>query len=193
MTNNFPLLTQRILSEGKCLNGGILKVDGFINHQMDPDLMMAIGTEFAKRFSDCKFNKIVTIEASGIAPAIAMGIATHLPVVFVKKKKPSTMQGMLSTVVHSFTKDTDVTICASKEFLQPTDRVLVIDDFLARGNTAQGIIELAQQAGCQIAGFGFVIEKTFQNGRKLLIDRGYRVESLAQIAALDGNVITIAE
>lgn len=193
MTNNFPLLTQRILSEGKCLDGGILKVDGFINHQMDPDLMMAIGKEFAERFSDCKFNKIVTIEASGIAPAIAMGIATHLPVVFIKKKKPSTMQGMLTTVVHSFTKDIDVTICASKEFLQPTDRVLVIDDFLARGNTAQGIIRLAHQAGCQIASFGFVIEKTFQNGRQLLIEQGYRVESLAQIAALDECTITIAE
>ena len=96
--NNFPLLKDRILSEGKCLDGGILKVDGFINHQMDPDLMMAIGKEFAERFKDSDYNKIVTIEASGIAPAIAMGIATHRPVVFVKKKKPSTMQNMLSTV-----------------------------------------------------------------------------------------------
>ena len=188
--NNFPLLKDRILSEGKCLDGGILKVDGFINHQMDPDLMMAIGKEFAERFKDSDYNKIVTIEASGIAPAIDMGIATHRPVVFVKKKKPSTMQNMLSTVVHSFTKNIDVTICASKEFLQPDDRILVIDDFLARGNTAQGIIELANQAGCKIAGFGFVIEKTFQNGRKLLIDGGYRVESLAQITALEGNKIS---
>ncbi len=188
--NNFPTLKQRILSEGKCLDGGILKVDSFINHQMDPDLMMAIGEEFAARFSDCDYNKIVTIEASGIAPAIAMGMVTHRPVVFVKKKKPSTMQNMLSTVVHSFTKDTDVTICASREFLLPTDSILVIDDFLARGNTAQGIIELAKQAGCSIEGFGFVIEKTFQNGRKQLIADGYRVESLAQITALEHNTIS---
>lgn len=188
--NNFPTLKQRILSEGKCLDGGILKVDSFINHQMDPDLMMAIGNEFAARFSNCPYNKIVTIEASGIAPAIAVGMATHRPVVFVKKKKPSTMQNMLSTVVHSFTKDTDVTICASREFLQPTDRILVIDDFLARGNTAQGIIELAKQAGCKIEGFGFVIEKTFQNGRQQLIADGFRVESLAQITSLDHNTIT---
>lgn len=189
--SNFKILEQRILNEGKCLDGGILKVDSFINHQMDPDLMMAIGNEFASRFSNCDYNKIVTIEASGIAPAIALGIATHKPVVFIKKKKPSTMQNMLSTVVHSFTKNADVNICVSKEFLKPTDRVLVIDDFLAVGNTTRGIIDLANQAGCTIAGFGFVIEKVFQKGSEHLLQSGYRVESLVRIASLEANTITM--
>ena len=189
--SNFKILEQRILSEGKCLDGGILKVDSFINHQMDPDLMMAIGNEFANRFSNCDYNKIVTIEASGIAPAIALGIATHKPVVFIKKKKPSTMQNMLSTVVHSFTKNADVNICVSKEFLQPTDRVLVIDDFLAMGNTTRGIIDLVNQAGSTIAGFGFVIEKVFQKGSEHLLQSGYRVESLVRIASLEANTITM--
>ncbi|MDO4510708.1 MAG: xanthine phosphoribosyltransferase [Bacteroidales bacterium] len=189
--NNFPILKQRILSEGRCLDGGILKVDSFINHQMDSDLMMAIGEEFARRFSDCQYDKIVTIEASGIAPAIAMGIATHKPVVFVKKQKPSTMHHMVTTEIHSFTKNTEVTVCASTEYLQKGERIIVIDDFLACGDTSQGIIELAKQAGCEVVAFGFAIEKVFQGGGKLLTDAGYRVESLARITSLDNNTITM--
>lgn len=110
------LLKQRILQDGRCYPGGILKVDSFINHQMDPMLMYKIAEEFIRRFQDRKINKIVTIEASGIAPAIMVGYIMQLPVVFVKKKKPKTMENMLSTVVHSFTKDRDYTVCISNNF-----------------------------------------------------------------------------
>ena len=113
------LLKQRILQDGRCYPGGILKVDSFINHQMDPMLMYKIAEEFIRRFQDRKINKIVTIEASGIAPAIMVGYIMQLPVVFVKKKKPKTMENMLSTVVHSFTKDRDYTVCISNNFLTP--------------------------------------------------------------------------
>ena len=122
------------MQDGRCYPGGILKVDSFINHQMDPMLMYKIGEEFIKRFSNEDINKIVTIEASGIAPAIMVGYILQLPVVFVKKKKPKTMENMLTTVVHSFTKDRDYTVCISNNFLTPDDRILFIDDFLAFGN-----------------------------------------------------------
>lgn len=127
------------MQDGRCYPGGILKVDSFINHQMDPILMYKIGEEFIKRFSNENINKIVTIEASGIAPAIMVGYIMQLPVVFVKKKKPKTMENMLTTVVHSFTKDRDYTVCISNNFLTPDDRILFIDDFLAFGNAALGM------------------------------------------------------
>ncbi len=185
------LLKQRILEDGKCYPGGILKVDSFINHQMDPDLMCRIGEEFARLYSGCGINKIVTIEASGIAPAIMAGAVMHLPVVFVKKKKPKTMENMLATTVHSFTKDRDYTVCISADFLTGKDNILFIDDFLAYGNAANGIIDLARQAGAHIAGFGFIIEKAFQNGGNNLRSMGYRVESLASVASLDNCQITL--
>ena len=185
------LLKQRILEDGKCYPGGILKVDSFINHQMDPDLMCRIGEEFARLYADSGINKIVTIEASGIAPAIMTGAAMHLPVVFVKKKQPKTMENMLATVVHSFTKDRDYTVCISADFLTSADRILFIDDFLAYGNAAMGIIDLARQAGATIAGFGFIIEKAFQGGGEMLRSQGYRVDSLARVASLDNCQITL--
>ena len=176
------LLKQRILEDGKCYPGGILKVDSFINHQMDPDLMCRIGEEFARLYADSGINKIVTIEASGIAPAIMTGAAMHLPVVFVKKKQPKTMEHMLATVVHSFTKDRDYTVCISADFLTASDRILFIDDFLAYGNAAMGIIDLARQV---------IIEKAFQGGGELLRSQGYRVDSLARVASLDNCRITL--
>lgn len=187
----FTLLKERIMQDGKCYDGGILKVDSFINHQMDPDLMWKIGSEFGKRFQDSGVNKIVTIEASGIAPAIMMGYETHLPVVFVKKKQPKTMAHMLSTTVHSFTKDRDYTVCISKDFLTPRDRVVIIDDFLAYGNASKGLEDLCIQAGAKIAGFGFIIEKVFQNGGDYLRDKGYHVESLARVLSLDNCKIVL--
>ncbi len=185
------LLKQRIMQDGRCYPGGILKVDSFINHQMDPMLMYKIGEEFIKRFSNEDINKIVTIEASGIAPAIMVGYILQLPVVFVKKKKPKTMENMLTTVVHSFTKDRDYTVCISNNFLTPDDRILFIDDFLAFGNAALGIVDLAKQSGAHIAGMGFIIEKTFQDGGNVLRNMGIHVESLAIIDSLDNCEITI--
>ena len=185
------LLKKRILEDGKCYPGGILKVDSFINHQMDPDLLFKIGEELARLYADCGINKIVTIEASGIAPAIMAGHVMHLPVVFIKKKEPKTMSNMLSTVVHSFTKDRDYTVCISADFLTPADKVLIIDDFMAYGNASMGILDLVNKAGAQVGGFGFIIEKTFQGGGDKLRAMGYRVESLAMVSSLDNCSIEL--
>ena len=176
------LLKQRILQDGRCFPGGILKVDSFINHQMDPMLLYKVAEEFIYRFRDADINKIVTIEASGIAPAIMVGYIMHLPVVFMKKKQPKTMENMLSTVVHSFTKDRDYTVCISNNF---------IDDFLAYGNAAMGVLDLVKQSGAKLEGMGFIIEKAFQKGRDVLNDADVRVESLAIIDSLEDCTITI--
>lgn len=170
-----------------------MKVDSFINHQMDSKLMYHVAEEFARLFANSGINKIVTIEASGIAPAIMVGYIMNLPVVFVKKKQPKTMENMLTTTVHSFTKSRDYTVCISHDFLTADDRILFIDDFLAYGNAAHGIIDLADQAGAQIAGMGFIIEKAFQHGRDTLIEKGIRVESLAIIQSLENCEITITD
>lgn len=187
------LLKERILQDGKCFEGGILKVDSFINHQMDPTLMKAIAVEFVRRFASERFNKVMTIEASGIAPAIMVGFLLDLPVIFAKKKKPKTMEYMLSARVFSFTKEREYDICLSRDFLTPGDRVLFIDDFLANGNAALGAIELIDQAGAQLAGMGFIIEKAFQQGGGILRDRGIHIESLAMIDSLDNCRIHIRD
>lgn len=185
------LLKQRIEQDGKCYPGGILKVDSFINHQMDPGLMYKIAEEFVKRFEGVPINKIVTIEASGIAPAILVGYVMNLPVVFVKKKQPKTMENMLTTTVHSFTKDRDYTVCISNNFLQQTDHILFIDDFLAYGNAALGMLDLVKQSGATLAGMGFIIEKAFQDGGKILREKGVKVESLTIIEDLSDCKIVI--
>ena len=187
------LLKERIMQEGRCFPGGILKVDSFVNHQMDPILMMDLAKEFVRLFQDIKYNKIITIEASGIAPAIMVGYLTHLPVVFVKKKQPKTMEGMITSVVHSFTKDRDYTVCVSDSYLTPDDHVIFIDDFLANGNAAKGILELVEQAGAELVGMGFLIEKAFQHGGDELRQMGIHVESLAIIESLDNCEIKIKD
>lgn len=179
------LLKKRILEDGKCFEGGILKVDSFINHQMDPVLMDAIAQEFADRFGHCGVNKILTVEASGIAPAIMVGYRMKLPVVFAKKKEPKTMEHVLSATVHSFTKDRNYPVSISADYLKKGDHVLFIDDFLANGNAAMGMIDLIEQAGASLAGMGFIIEKSFQNGGKLIREKGIQVESLAIIKSLE--------
>jgi len=192
MNIKMKVLEERILKEGRCFEGGILKVDKFINHQMDPYLMKQIGIEFIKRFANEDINKIITIEASGIAPAVMLGYLMELPVVFAKKKKPSTMTDMLQTTVRSFTKQRDYNVIISKEYLTADDRVLFIDDFLAFGNTAKGIVDLCQQAGAQLLGMGFIIEKAFQHGREALLELGVpRIESLAIIESLDNCEIKL--
>lgn len=187
------LLKERILHDGRCFEGGILKVDSFINHQMDPALMKAIAVEFVRRFAAVPVNKIVTIEASGIAPAIMVGFLLDLPVVFAKKKRPSTMENMLVTRVRSFTKSREYEVCISRDFLRTEDRVLFIDDFLANGNAAAGILDLVRQAGAELAGMGFIIEKSFQKGGESLRRQGVRVESLAVIDSLDNCEIRFRE
>ena len=156
-TKQFAPLVKRILTDGKCLEGGILKVDNFINHQIDPELLKQMSIELVRRFAAKDINKILTIEASGIAPAIMMGFLLDVPVVFAKKKKPSTMSDMLVTSVFSFTKQRSYDVCVAKEFLNKGDKVLFIDDFLANGNAAKGIIDLINQAEAELVGMGFFI------------------------------------
>lgn len=185
------LLIDRILQDGRSLPGGILKVDSFLNHQLDPNLMYKVAEEFSRRFAGKRFNKIVTIEASGIAPAIMMGYILQLPVAFIKKKQPKTMDNMLVSEVKSFTKNRVYTVCISRNFLTPDDHVVFIDDFLAYGNAALGMIDLARQAGATIEGMGFIIEKGFQGGGDRLREMGYDVQSLAIIDSLDDCKIMI--
>lgn len=188
------LLKDRILHDGKSLKGGILKVDNFINHQMDPVLMKSIAVEFVRRFADLPINKIITIEASGIAPAIMLGYLLELPVVFVKKAKPTTMADMYVSLVHSFTKNRTYDICVSKEFLAPGDNVLFIDDFLANGNAAFGMLDLVKQSGASLLGMGFIIEKSFQEGGKRLRElTDLRIVSLARIKSLEVNKVSFEE
>lgn len=188
---SFPLLKERILKDGICLKGGVLKVDSFINHQIDPSLLKVMSVEFVRRFADVEIDKVLTIESSGIAPAVVVGMLLDVPVVFAKKKKPSTMDNMLVTSVYSFTKNTTYDVCVSRDFLRPGEKVLFIDDFLANGNAAKGMIDLLNQAGSTLVGMGFLIEKSFQEGGAYLRQSGVRVESLALIDSLDNCSITI--
>ena len=186
-----PLIS-RILQDGRCLDNGILKVDRFINHQMDPYLMKQVAVEFMNLFAEERPTKILTVEASGIAPAVMLGYLMELPVVFAKKKQPATMGDFYVSKVRSFTKQRDYTLIISKEYLSAADRVLFIDDFLAFGNAGMGIIDLCQQAEAEIIGMGFIIEKEFQNGRKVLEEAGIkRIESLAIIESLEDNRIKL--
>lgn len=189
-----PPLRERIMKDGRCFEGGILKVDRFINHQMDPYLMKQIAIEVIRRFADAKINKILTVEASGIAPAVMLGYLMELPVVFAKKKKPSTMGDMYASTVTSFTKHRDYTVVISKEYLTAEDHVLFVDDFLAFGNAGMGIIDLCRQAGATIEGMAFIIEKAFQHGREALMAQGItRIESMAIIDSLENNEIKLRE
>ncbi|WP_343598263.1 xanthine phosphoribosyltransferase [Acinetobacter sp.] len=183
-------LEQKILSEGIVLSDQVLKVDSFLNHQIDPVLMQQIGQEFARRFKDQGITKIITIEASGIAPAVMAGLELGVPVIFARKHSSLTLKNDLyKAKVYSFTKQTESTIAISNKYLHETDKVLVIDDFLANGQAALGLADLIHQAQAEVVGIGIVIEKAFQTGRQLLLDKGYRVESLARIESLgDGKV-----
>lgn len=186
------VLCDHILKEGRCMEGGILKVDLFLNHQMDPYLMKQTAIEFIRRFADLKINKILTIEASGIAPAVMLGYMMELPVVFAKKKIPVTMDDYYQTEVRSFTKQRSYNVAIYKEYLTSDDHVLFIDDFLAFGNASIGILDLCRQAGATVEGMGFLIEKEFQGGRHLLQLEGIsRIESLAIIESLTDSQIKI--
>jgi len=183
-------LVERIKKEGQNLGGGILKVDGFINHQVDPQLMDVCGQDFAGRFRHIGANKILTAEISGIAPALAAARYLELPVVYARKRKPVTMPDqVLLTLAPSHTKGRTVELIISPEYLGKGDRVLIIDDFLASGETILGLIRLTQVAGAEIIGIGVLIEKQFEDGRKKLEKLGIPIESLAIITAMTDTTI----
>ncbi len=187
-------LRDRIQQAGKVLGNGILKVDSFINHQVDPALMDACGREFAKRFANVGATKILTAEISGIAPALTTGLHLGLPVVYARKTKPITMPDQVYlTLAPSHTKGRMVELIVSPEYLANGEKVLIIDDFLASGATILGLVRLAEAAGSQIVGIGALIEKDFEGGRAALAPVGVQVESLACIASLDNNTITFAD
>lgn len=189
--NDMKELKDRILSDGVALEGGILKVDSFINHQMDPQLMMNIAREFVRRFEAHTIDKIITIEASGIAPAILVGYILNKPVLFVKKSVPSTMSDMICTEVFSFTKNRSYTVSVSRKYISAGEKLLFIDDFLANGNAAKGVAEIVSKASATLVGMGFIIEKGFQQGRKTLAHLELQIESLAIIENLDNCQIKI--
>ena len=185
-------LKERVRNEGKNLGGGILKVDGFINHQVDPVLMDACGQEFAKRFKDVGATKILTAEISGIAPAVATGLHMQLPVVYARKRKPITMPDqVLLTLSPSHTKGHTVELIVSPEYLAGGERVLIIDDFLASGATILGLVRLAQAAGAILVGIGTLIEKNFEGGRQALSFLDIPVEALVRIQSMEGSQIQI--
>lgn len=188
------VLQEKILNEGKVLSGDVLKVDAFLNHQIDPVLMQEIGKEFAKRFKEENITKIVTIESSGIAPAVMAALELGVKVVFARKRKSLTLQdNMYVANVYSFTKQETNEISLSRNHIDENDRVLIIDDFLANGQAALGLMSLVEQSGASIAGIGIVIEKAFQDGGKKLREQGVRVESLAEIASLDNGTVTFVQ
>ena len=185
------MLIEKIKSEGIVLSPSVLKVDSFLNHQIDPQLMHEVGKEFADRFSSSGITKILTIESSGIAPAVMAGLQLNVSVVFARKRKSLTLVNDLITAsVYSFTKEETSEISVSKKYLSEKDNVLIIDDFLANGQAALGFADIANKAGSAIAGIGIVIEKGFQNGGQLLREKGFRVESLAIIDSLESGIIS---
>lgn len=187
-------LQERILREGKNLGNGILKVDGFINHQVDPQLMDACGQEFARRFRNAGATKILTAEISGIAPALTTAFHLGLPVVYARKHKPITMPDQVFlTLSPSHTKGRTVELIISPEYLAGGERVVIIDDFLATGATILGLVRLANAAGAQIVGIGALIEKSFEGGREALSHLGVPIESLVCIHSMDGDQITFED
>jgi xanthine phosphoribosyltransferase len=184
-------LIKRIQAQGEYIGNGILKVDEFINHQVDPVLMDQAGQEFARLFEQTSPTKILTAEISGIAPAVATGLHMKIPVVFARKHKPITMPDqVLLTLSPSHTKGRTVELIVSPEYLGPRERVLIIDDFLASGMTIMGLIRLTEIAGAQIVGVGALIEKTFEKGRQRLEDLDILVHSLARIKSMTKEKIT---
>ena len=180
------LLEDRIRADGEVLPGGILKVGKFLNQQMDPQLFYEMAKAWRRLYADAGVTKILTIEASGIGIAAVAGLVFGVPVVFAKKGKTKNVSGdVLTTEVFSFTHGTTNTVLVSKAYLQPGDRVLIIDDFLANGAALEGMIDLVRQSGAEVAGAGIAIEKAFQPGGDRIRATGVRVESLARVASMD--------
>lgn len=184
------LLEKRILKDGKVLNENVLKVDSFVNHQVDPKLMQEIGKDFAEHFKNRNITKVVTIETSGIAPAIMTAILLDVPMIILKKSVSNVLSNdIFQTPVKSFTKGISYDLILSKKYLDSNDNVLIIDDFLANGEASAAAIRLAKMAGANVEGIGIVIEKSFQVGRKKLEDLGIEVYSLARISKMSPDGI----
>ena len=187
-------LKERILRDGKNLGKGILKVDSFVNHQVDPLLMDACGKEFARRFAEVGATKILTAEISGIAPALTTAIHLGLPVVYARKHKPITMPDQVYlTLAPSHTKGRMVELIVSPEYMANDEKILIIDDFLASGATILGLVRLAEASGSHVVGIGALIEKSFEGGRAALEPLGVPIESLACIASMEGDKIEFCE
>lgn len=188
------LLEERILRDGRALSEDVLLVDSFLNHQVDTELMRAVGNEFARLFKDAGVTRVATIEASGIAPAVMTAQALQTPLVILKKSTSSILkEGVIQTEVFSFTKNSSYQLTLKSQFVRPGDRVLLIDDFLANGEAAFGGIRLLEQAGASVAGVGAVIAKAFQPGMRKLRAAGYRVETLAAVKSLANGQISFGE
>jgi xanthine phosphoribosyltransferase len=190
-------LVERIRNEGRNLGRGILKVDGFVNHQLDPVLTMEMGRTLARRFDAAGvtgITKIITAEVSGIAPALTCGMVYGVPVVYARKTRPITMAtGVYSAKAPSHTKGGVVELIVSPEYLLPSDRVLLIDDFLASGMTIEALADLVAQCGATLCGIGCIIEKSFENGRRRLESLGVPIIALATIDAMEGTTITVRD
>ena len=185
-------LEERILKDGIIKEGNVLRVDSFLNHQMDVKLLDEIGEEFHRRFSDLKITKVLTVEASGIAIAYAVARCFGVPMVFAKKSKSINIEGdMYTAEVESFTHKNKNTVIVSKRFLNADDRVLLVDDFLANGCALQGLISITESAGAKVEGIGIVIEKGFQHGGRTIRNLGYRLESLAIVDNMDAEKQTV--
>lgn len=184
------ILEDRIKKDGQVLPGNVLKINSFLNHQVDPKLMMQCGQEFQKLFNGQKITKVLTCEASGIAPALTTAYVLGVPMVFARKKKPSTLNDAVYWAnVFSYTKKVTNKICVEQKFLSKDDQLLIVDDFVAHGEAVKGMVSIAKQAGCHIVGVGAVVAKTFQGGSDWVKDRGYHFEALASIDSFkDGQV-----
>jgi len=187
-------LKRRILAEGRDLGNGILKVDGFINHQIDPELMQRAGAELARRFAPVGATKILTAEVSGIAPALTTGLVLGLPVLYARKRKPITMmEPVYVESAPSHTKGLEVLLMVSPEYLGPGERVLIVDDFLATGLTIAALVRLVHKAGSQVVGIGVLIEKRFEGGREALAHLNVPIEALVTITDMREGQIILAE
>lgn len=187
-------LKTRIKEVGTVLPGNVLKVDAFLNHQIDAGLMQRIGQAFAERFADAGITKVWTVESSGIAPAVMTGLALGVPVIFARKHKSLTLnEGLYTAEVYSYTKQVANKITIAQKYVAPDDKVLIIDDFLANGQAVSGLLAIAKQAGVTVTGAGIVIEKTFQPGRLALEKQGIPVVSLAKIKSLANGQVEFVE
>lgn len=184
------VLQERIRQEGLILSDTVLKVDSFLNHQVDTELALQTGQEFKRIFGEQPITKVLTIEASGIQFAMATAIAYGVPFIYAKKKKAVTLsEAVYSAPVHSFTRQEDYLVSISQKYLGPNDKVLIVDDFLATGAALVGLVDIVKEAGAELLGVGCIIEKSFQEGRSLLENRGIEVHALARIASMSPGEI----
>lgn len=188
------MLKERILKEASIMTADVLKLDGLLNHQVDPVLTMEMGREFARRFGEEHITKVITVESSGIPVAFATALTLGVPLIFARRKKTLIADpDALTERVPSFTKGIVTDIMVSRQYLTPSDKVLFIDDIIANGDAARGLIKIIERAGSELAGLGIVVEKSFQAGGRTIREQGIRVESLVKIASLEGGKITFEQ